>query len=481
MDAIRVLVASFDSVGMAQSLETALKSTQLFESEVRKEAYSGGSLVEYARMLSKAASRTAPNVIVVCLSPSRRHDAKGIFDLARKHLRGAAIVAAMDSEDLEEWRELFELEPADFIASPFRPMDVVSRVWRLGCCGSNGDNATFQLKEKLGLKQLVGQSPSFVEEITKIPFIARCDSSVLIGGETGTGKEMFARAIHHLSSRAAKPFTPVNCGAIPVDLLENELFGHDPGAFTGANAASAGLIRETAGGSLFLDEVDCLPLLAQVKLLRFLQEKEFRPLGASKSCRVDVRVIAASNANLEEALAKGRFRQDLYYRLNVVTLSLPPLRERKEDIPVLANHFLAKYAATSGASSRHLSAAAVQKLMLHDWSGNVRELENVIERSLILSSRVFLQPEDIRLPAGTVSADRESFRTMKAKTIAQFERSYIQDLLRKHDGNISKAAHAAGKHRRAFWEIMRKHQIHVAPQATLPPTDDSGRTFLSQR
>jgi DNA-binding NtrC family response regulator len=319
-----------------------------------------------------------------------------------------------------------------------------------------------QLKERLGLKQLVGESPTLLAEVEKIPPVARCDASVLISGETGTGKEMFARAIHHLSLRSAQAFNPVNCGAIPVELVENELFGHEPGAFTSANAPSVGLLRETDGGSLFLDEVDCLPLLAQVKLLRFLQEKEFRPLGARKPCRVDVRVIAASNGNLEEAVAKGRFRRDLLYRLNVIGFSLPPLRERKEDIPLLARHFVAKHGVTLGAPGRELTSAAIYKLMLYDWPGNVRELENVIERSVVLCPRVLLRPEDIRLPTPAAVEERESFQALKAKTITQFERSYIQELLRAHHGNISRAARAAGKHRRAFWEMMRKHQIRVA-------------------
>jgi DNA-binding NtrC family response regulator len=300
--------------------------------------------------------------------------------------------------------------------------------------------------------------------------------SVLITGETGTGKEMFARAIHHLSSRSARPLNAVNCGAIPADLLENELFGHEPGAFTGANSAASGLIRETAGGTLFLDEVDSLPLSAQVKLLRFLQEKEFRPLGAHKSCRVDVRVITASNTNLDRAVAEGRFRQDLYYRLNVISLFLPPLRDRKEDVGPLARHFLAKHARDSSALPKEITAAAVQKLMIYDWPGNVRELENVIERSLILSSRPILQADDILLPVSGVVGEAEPFQAVKARAIAQFERSYIQDLLRTYHGNISKAAHAAGKNRRAFWEIMRKHQIKATRPASLP--DFHTRTHL---
>jgi two-component system response regulator GlrR len=475
MERTRILLLSLDAGQLVQPLVCILEEVCQRVFEVRKEALHGDRFAEYGQKLSKAASRSLPNLVVLCLSPAGRKNAGAVFDLARKHLQGVPILIATESTDLEEWRDWLKLDPDDFLTPPFRPFEVLSRIGRLGVRIVEDDAVVLQLKEKLGLKQLVGESPALVAEIRKIPLVARCDACVLVTGETGTGKEMFARAIHHLGSRSAKPFSPVNCGAIPVDLLENELFGHEPGAYTSASSFSAGLIRETDGGTLFLDEVDCLPLMAQVKLLRFLQDREFRPLGARKPCRADVRVIAASNANLDEAVAKGRFRQDLFFRVNVVSLALPPLRERKEDVPILARHFLEKHASASGEPARGLNAAAIQKLMLHDWPGNVRELENVLERSLILSTRTMLHPEDIQLPEAVSLKERESFRSMKAKTIEQFERSYIQGLLRAHDGNISKAACAAGKHRRAFWEIMRKHQITVTPPDSIPAPPDRRR------
>jgi two-component system, NtrC family, response regulator GlrR len=316
------------------------------------------------------------------------------------------------------------------------------------------------LKEKVGLKLLIGGAACFRAEIKKIPLIARSDSRVLITGETGTGKEMCARAIHYLSPRAGGPFVPVNCGAIPVDLVENELFGHDPGAFTGANAAKTGLIEEAEGGTIFLDEIDCLPLSAQVKLLRFLQEKEYRRLGSSKIRRADVRVIAASNTSLAEALEKGQVRQDLYYRLNVLSLSLPPLRERREDIPLLAAHFVEKYSPGFQREVKKISAGAMQKLTFYDWPGNIRELEHTIERAVMFSEAPQLSEPDIVLPS-RAPADGDSFRRAKAKIIEQFERDYIKRLLVSNNGNISKAAQSARKNRRAFWELMRKHKISV--------------------
>ena len=194
------------------------------------------------------------------------------------------------------------------------------------------------------MKQLIGESLPFLDEIKKIPTVAKCDANVLIFGETGTGKELCARAIHYLSPRASKPFIPFNCGAIPTELMENELFGHVQGAFTGASTAQPGLIGAADSGTIFLDDIDCLPASSQAKLLRFLQEKEYRQLGSAKMFQADVRVIAATNSDLEAAVDEGKFRQDLYYRLNVIPLTLPALRDRRDDIPLLARHFINKYA-----------------------------------------------------------------------------------------------------------------------------------------
>jgi len=204
-----------------------------------------------------------------------------------------------------------------------------------------------------------------MNQIEKIPQIAQCDANVLISGETGTGKELYARAIHYCSSRAGRPFMPVNCGAIPGELVENELFGHERGAFTSAVTLQTGLVEEANGGTLFLDEVDCLSMFAQVKLLRFLQEKEYRPLGSTRMREANVRVIAASNVNLEEAVGNGKARQDLFYRLNIIALTLPPLRERLEDIPLLARHFLEKYSREMNKEAPDLQSDALQIMMAH--------------------------------------------------------------------------------------------------------------------
>jgi transcriptional regulator with PAS, ATPase and Fis domain len=311
----------------------------------------------------------------------------------------------------------------------------------------------------IGSKQLVGRNPAFLEEIRKIHLIATSNSSVLIFGETGTGKELCAKLIHQHSHRAGNPFVPVNCGAVPVELAENELFGHKQGAFTGAEGRKPGLIQEAEGGTLFLDEIDSLPLLAQVKLLRFLQDKTYRPLGSTRERRADVRVLAATGTDPLDAVRSGRLRQDLYYRLNVILITLPPLRERKEDIPLLACHFLEKLSADLCREVPDLSSAAMRKLTSYDWPGNVRELEHVIERTVVLCGSHTIREEDIVLPQLDSKPIHESFNEAKKRFVHQFERGYIQKLLILHEGNISKAAEAAQKHRRAFWELIRKHDI----------------------
>ena len=233
-------------------------------------------------------------------------------------------------------------------------------------------------------------------------------------------------------------------------------------AFTGARASQPGLIEEAGSGTLFLDEIDCLPLLAQVKLLRFIQEKEYKPLGSSKARQADVRIMAATNVDLAEAVAIGKFRRDLYYRLNIIPLSLPPLRERKEDIGILARHFLTRFSVELDRSPMELSSEAVRLLTAYDWQGNVRELENIVERAVIFAKTGVIEAADVMLPRRPKNAVRkESFKAAKARAVEQFEKNYIQELLLASKGNISQAAKIADKNRRAFWELIRRHKIDV--------------------
>ena len=439
-----------------EGLERILASSRL-ASTVRREVLADVSQLDLD--LSWLADAESSLVFLV-MAHHDLADARLLIRSIKKQEPEVPIMVVIDGCNPDETLRILQEGAADFITPPIRSDDTLPRVWRLLEQLNRRDKLVHALKETIGLKLLIGRTPVFLAEVKKIPLIARCDNHVLITGETGTGKEMFARAIHYLSPRSDKPFVPVNCGAIPVDLVENELFGHERGAFTGANSAHAGLVQEAEGGTLFLDEIDSLPLLAQVKLLRFLQDKEFRRLGSSKPRYADIRTIGASNAILKESVQKGRLRQDLYYRLNVVSVDLPSLRERSEDIPSLVEHFMEKYSARFHKQVDSVSPAALQKLMLYNWPGNVRELEHTIERAVIFCESPHLSETDIVGPVGTVKS-ADSFQQAKAKIIEQFEREYIQRLLVSCNGNISRAAQAARKNRRAFWELIRKHHINV--------------------
>jgi two-component system, NtrC family, response regulator GlrR len=321
---------------------------------------------------------------------------------------------------------------------------------------------------------LIGTSKSFLQATGMIPILSASRATVLISGETGTGKELFARAIHYTSQRRGKPFVPVNCAALPDHLIENELFGHNKGAFTGALTEKQGLFHEADGGTLFLDEINSLSVTVQSKLLRVLQDQEFRPLGSTKSHKVNVKIIAATNMDLRSLVEAARFREDLFHRLNILSVVLPPLRERKEDILLLAKHFLSVYGAEFGRRMVTISQSANSKLLAYQWSGNVRELEGVIHRSVAMSAGDVLEAQDIDLPASEQEAEagptmtlvsrgilssKNSFQEMKTKVIDEFERAYLSELLSTHRGNISKAARVAQKERRAFQRLLQKHGL----------------------
>ncbi len=318
---------------------------------------------------------------------------------------------------------------------------------------------------------LIGTSRCFLQVKSKIPLLSRSKSTVLISGETGTGKELFARAIHYSSERSGKPFVPVNCAALPDHLVENELFGHSKGAFTGALVEKHGLFHEADGGTLFLDEINSLNIVAQSKLLRVLQDQEFRPLGSTKSRAVDVKIVAATNTDLRYLVETRQFREDLFYRLNVLSVVLPPLRDRQEDIPELARQFVARAAEEFGQRAVHFSPDAIKKLVNYAWPGNVRELQGVVHRAVALATGERIGASDLDIPdhepsgspstimAETMVVDLGGFQETKAKMIDEFERAYLSKLLSSHQGNISKAARAAKKERRAFQRLLHKHGL----------------------
>lgn len=320
-----------------------------------------------------------------------------------------------------------------------------------------------RLKEGLGMRQFLGENAAFRELLKELQYLSSCDVTVLLIGETGTGKELCARALHYLGQCSGGPFIAVNCGAIPETLFESEMFGHHKGAFTGAVASVAGMIKAAEGGTIFLDEIESISPLNQGKMLRFLQEKEYRPLGSPLINQADVRIIAATNVDLKEKAAEGSFRKDLYYRLNVGSLHLPSLRERKADIPLLAEHFLETYSRQYGRGTLSLSREAISKLVDYDWPGNVRELENVIQRALIRSTSPVLSARDIDIPEPSANVRKESFHEAKAIIVKEFERNYIRKTLAANNGNISQAAKEAGLHRASFWKLMKRHQLQTVP------------------
>ena len=413
------------------------------------------------RELQKSIQRFNPDVLFT-VHPESLEQTMTLLKVAHQVAHNIPIIVVLESCEPEQVVELLEHGAADFITSPLRASEVLPRALKAIKTPENNSRNRGVNGSQFGFKKVIGKSPVFLDQLRRIPMIAKCDANVLIAGETGTGKELYARAIHYGSSREGRPFMPVNCGAIPAELVENELFGHERGAFTSAATLQTGLIEEANGGTLFLDEIDCLPVFAQVKLLRFLQEKEYRPLGSTKIRRADVRIIAASNLNLEEAVANGRVRQDLYYRLNIISLILPPLRERREDISLLARHFLERYASELDKEVFDFSDEAIQMLMVHNWPGNVRELEHVIERAVVLCEGTVLQPHDLVISPAVGTDAEQSLQEAKAKVIARFERDYIQGLLSACKGNITRAAQVAKKNRRAFWQLIQKHQIDVA-------------------
>ena len=447
---------------LAEALQLALRG--MFEADpvIHYANLRGPEVRDTLERLSTVSARVVPDLILLLLSEEAQASAAGIFSVLLAQESCPSIVAVPSSDEPSAIADLYRLGASDYLRPPYRTVDVHPRLQRLLSHRLSRKTPLAVLKRSLGLKQFVGESPVLLEQLKKLPQFARSNGCVLITGETGTGKEVCARAIHVLSPRADHPFVPLNCGAIPADLLENELFGHQTGAFTSANAPHAGVICEANGGTLFLDEIDSLPLGAQVKLLRFLQDKEYRPLGARKVSKADVRIIAAANGNVDELLPSGKMRQDLFYRLNVLPIRLPPLRERKEDIPLLAVHFLGKYRDKSSSTLRSIDPGALRKLVAHDWPGNVRELENVIERGMVLSEGGAIRSADIDLPNRSVpDAPPESFSRLKAEFVAEFERKYLRTVLDQHGGNIGQAARAAQKNRRAFFQLMRKHQIRV--------------------
>jgi two-component system response regulator HydG len=348
---------------------------------------------------------------------------------------------------------------SDYLTKPVKKDElirVVERVIREAALRREVSRLRREVRKEYSFYQILGKSKSIQAVFDLIRRVADSPTNVLITGESGTGKELVAKAIHYNSDRKDAPFIPVNCAAIPEQLLESELFGHMRGAFTDAKMDKRGLFEEAQKGTLFLDEISELPLMLQAKILRAIQEKEIRRVGATKPISVDVRIIAATNLNLGEEVKSRRFREDLYYRLNVIELKLPPLRERREDIPLLVEAFLKKCGEVRGKEVKGVGEAALAMLMDYAWPGNVRELENVIERAVTLSRGDKISPDDLPAAVQGARGDRRVLDEAAERTLPlhELEKEYIKKVLEKTGGNKYQAAHALGIDRKTLYRKL---------------------------
>jgi DNA-binding NtrC family response regulator len=373
---------------------------------------------------------------------------------ARGIQAGVLVITAHGS--VETAVEAMKLGAADFLQKPFsldHLTTVVQKVMALQALRAENQRLREALDQRYQFDNIIGRSGAMREIFQTVERVAPTRATVLLAGESGVGKDMIARAIHQHSPRRTHPFVKINCTALPENLMESELFGYEKGAFTGATVNKPGKFEQADGGTAFLDEIGDVPGNIQVKLLRILQERQFERLGSNVTRNVDVRVIAATNVDLRAALEEGRFREDLYYRLNVVPISLPPLRSRKEDIPFLAMHFVAKLSKDLGVPPKEISPGAMDRLLDHSWPGNVRELENTIERSLVLASGDTLQASDMRIEAPRSSnlvASPQVPLLPEGETLEHWEQLMIREALRRANGNKSQAARMLGLTRNAF-------------------------------
>jgi len=325
-----------------------------------------------------------------------------------------------------------------------------------------------RVEREYGLDGMIGSGPEMREVFETIQKVAETDLTVLVRGESGTGKELVAQALHHRGVRSSRPFVAVNCAAISRELVESELFGHEKGAFTGADARRIGRFEAANGGTIFLDEIGDMPLETQAKVLRVLQERKLERVGGTRSVPVDVRIVAATHRDLEADVREGRFREDLYFRLRVVSIDVPPLRERSEDVPALAGRFLEQVAARAIHARRSLSAEAVARLVAHDWPGNVRELRNVIEQAAVLANGQEISATDLGLDAGCdggaellprFDPEEVPFSDAKRRVVTAFERAYLLGALRRNGGNVSRTARTIGMVRQSLQQKIREHDL----------------------
>jgi len=396
-----------------------------------------------------------------------------IVDLQLAHLNGISlmedlhliqpgmpVIILTGYGSIESAVEAMRKGAFNYLTKPFEPEDLLLQVERAlenRRLASEVKRLEGLLEERYGFDHIVARSEKMKRVLEMVSQIARTDSTVYIHGESGTGKELIAKAIHLGSDRKSQPFVAINCAALPEPLLESKLFGHEKGAFTGAVKSSKGLFAQAHEGTIFLDEIGDMSLTIQAKLLRVLQERKFYPVGSETLVEVDVRVLVATNQNLEDQVKQGLFREDLFYRIHVIPIYLPPLRERKEDIPLLVEHFLKKFNQQMKKEVRGLTPEAMQRLMLYDWPGNIRELENVIEFAMALTQNELIS-ENLILQTKEKTISQEPLKPLKEAKEA-YEKTYLINLLQVCQGNVSQAARMAGKYRADFYDLLKKHGL----------------------
>jgi len=396
-------------------------------------------------------------------------DGLQLFDEIRKRHPALPVILLTAHGTIPDAVEATSRGVFTYLTKPYEPRELLDKIGQALALGAPAATPA-AAGDETWRSEIVSRSSRMAEVLAEARMVAQSDASVLLRGDSGTGKEVLARAIHKASARAKKPFVAVNCGAIPEALLESELFGHVKGAFTDAHANHKGLFQQADGGTLMLDEIGDMPPALQVKLLRVLQERAVRPVGATQAIAVDVRIISATHRDLDAAMAAGQFREDLYYRLNVVTLTLPSLADRREDIPLLANHFLHKLAGKYGKRLSGFAPEALKALTTAPWPGNVRQLFNVVEQVCALSSSPLIPLALVQRALRVPTVEVLTYADAKQR----FEREYLVGLLKLTDGNVADAARLADRNRTEFYRLLQKHALtpgHFKAEAGSAPGD----------
>ncbi len=451
MTAARILIIAHGAPSVAEGFENSLPSGEGYERRL------------WDNFVPETLLQSPAKLILAHASPNTDKVARFFQWLGQNPIHIPTVAILPDSADPALLHAITAVSD-DFVFMPLREKELELRIGRI-IASRSGVRAQPRdaLQERMGLNNLVGTHALFVRAVEKVPLFAASNSPVLIAGETGTGKELFAHAIHTLSQRWDGPFIPVDCGSLPEQLTENELFGHCRGAFTDAHSEQKGLVGMANGGTLFLDEIDTLSAPNQAKLLRLLQEGTYRRLGADSFSRSNARIVAATNRNIEDCVEQRIFRADLYFRLNVLRLELPALRQRPGDVSLLARHFLERECRSAQSDGKFFAPAALRKLESYHWPGNARELLNTVQRAAVCASGREIMAEDILLSTQASEAETPSqggtFQAAKQQIIAKFERNYVEGLLARHRGNITQAAREAGKERRAFGRLIKKYRI----------------------